>query len=177
MATPTTSKDNVEDELVFKTAYNNPEEAKKFIKSIMTLVEKFMADITSYDRYMKEEAYPEFVWKYVKELKNLDNYIKDTSPSIMLEIIDDKICEYIRKPPPDPQAIKTHTSEENIPTGHHALQELAHEQPSPALDNAGQAAVIQLFVNLQSAHEYSAKVAKAMANLGQSPPLASSALL
>ena len=28
--------------------------------------------------------------------------------------------------------------EENIPTGHHALQELAYEQPSPTLDNAGQ---------------------------------------
>ena len=45
----TTSKDDVEDELVFKTAHNNPEEAKKFVKSIMTLVDKSMADITSYD--------------------------------------------------------------------------------------------------------------------------------
>ena len=104
-----------------------------------------MADITGYDQYKQEEVYTEFVWKYVKELKNLDDYFKDTSPNIILEIIDDKMCEYIRKPPPDPQGIKTCTSEENIPTGHHALQELAHEQPSPTLDNAGQAAVIQLF--------------------------------
>ena len=44
-ATPTTSKDNVEDDPVFKTAHNNPEEAEKFVKSIMTLVDKFTADI------------------------------------------------------------------------------------------------------------------------------------
>ena len=166
-ATPTTSKDDLEDELVFKTAHNNPEEAEKFIKSIVILVDKFMADITGYDRDKQEEACTEFVLKYVKELKTLDNYFKDTSPSI-LEIIDDKMCEYIRKPPPDPQGIQTHTSEENIPTGHHALQELAHEQLSPMLDNAGQVAVVQSFANLQFAP---------WPNSGQSPPLASSALL
>ena len=60
-ATPTTSKDDVEDELVFKTTHNNPEEAKKFVKSIMTLVDKFMADITSYDQYKQEEVYTKFV--------------------------------------------------------------------------------------------------------------------
>ena len=165
-ATPTTSKDDVEDEPVFKTAHNNPEEAEQFIKSIVALVDKFMADITGYDQYKQEEAYTEFVQKYVKELKNLDDYFKDTSPSTILEIIDDKMSEYFRKPSPDPQGIKTSTSEENIPTGYHALQELAHEQQSPTLDNAGQAAVVQLFANLQFAHEYSAKVAKAMAKLG-----------
>ena len=94
-AAPTTSKDDIEDELVFKTAPNSPEKANKFIKSIVTLVDKFMADITGYDRYKQEEAYPEFVQKYVKELQNLDNYFKDTSPSIILEIVDDKMCEYI----------------------------------------------------------------------------------
>ena len=41
-----------------------------------------------------------------------------------------------------------------------------HEQPSPALDDAGQAAVVQLSVDLQFAHEYSAKVAKSVAQLG-----------
>ena len=60
-ATPTTSKDDVEDEPVFKTTHNNPEEAEKFVKSIMTLVDKFMADITRCDRYKQEEAYTEFV--------------------------------------------------------------------------------------------------------------------
>ena len=41
-----------------------------------------------------------------------------------------------------------------------------HEQPSPALDDAGQAAVVQLFADLQFAHEYSAKDAKSVAKLG-----------
>ena len=134
-ATPTTSKDDVEDEPVFKTAHNNPEEAKKILKSIMTLVDKFMADITGYDRYKQMEGYTKFFCKYVKELKHFDDYFKDTSPSIILEITDDKISEYIIKPP-------------------------------PALGNAGQAAVVQSFANLQFAHEYSAKVAKAVVQLG-----------
>ena len=125
-----------------------------------------MADITGYDQYKQEEAYTKSVPEYVKELKNLDDYFKDTSPSIILEIIDDKLCQYIRKPPVDPKGIKTHTSEENIPTGHYALQELAYEQPFPAMDDAGQAAVVQLFADLQFAHEYTAKVAKDMAKLG-----------
>ena len=48
-ATPTTSKNDVDNEPVFKIAHNNPEEAEKFVKSVMTLVDQFMADITSYD--------------------------------------------------------------------------------------------------------------------------------
>ena len=163
-ATPTTSKDDVKGEPVFKTTHNNPEEAENFVKSIMTIVDKFMADITGYDRYKQEEAHTKFVWEYVKELKNLDDYFKDTSPSIILESIDDKMFKYIRKPPPDPKGIKTHTSDENIPSGHYALQELAHQQPSPALDDAGQAAVVELFADLQFAHEYAAKVAKDVAS-------------
>ena len=79
-ATPTTSKDDVKDEPVFKTTHNNPGEAKNFVKSIMTLVEKFMADITGYNQYKQEELYTKFVWEYGKELKNLDDYFKDTSP-------------------------------------------------------------------------------------------------
>ena len=76
------------------------------------------------------------------------------------------MCKYIRKPPLDPKGIKTHTSEEYITTGHYALQELAHEQPSPTLDDAGQAAVVKLFIDLQFAHEYVVKVAKDIAKLG-----------
>ena len=48
-ATATTSKDDVKDEPVFKTTHYNPEEAENFVKSIMTLVDEFMANITSYN--------------------------------------------------------------------------------------------------------------------------------
>ena len=165
-ATPTTYKDDVEDEPVFKTAHNNPEEADNFVKSITTLVDKFMAYITGYDQYKQEESYTKFVWEYVKELKNLDDYFMDTSLSIILEIIDDKMCKYLRKPPQDPKDIKIFcTSEANIPTGHYALQELAHEQPSSALDNAGKATVVQVFADLQFVHEYTAKVTKNVVKL------------
>ena len=159
------SEDMDEDEPTFKMADNNPEEAVQFVTNITILVEDFMIDINGYDSYKQEDAYPEFVRKYVKELKTLDDYFKDTSTKTVLDIIDDKLCNYIRKPPPDPKAIKIRTSEENIPSGHHTLQQLAHEQSSPELDDAGQAAVVQLFADLQFAHEYLAKVAKSVAQL------------
>ena len=151
------------DKPTFKMAHNNPGEAAQFVTNITILVEDFMIDINGYDRYKQEDAYPEFVRKYVKELKTLDDYFKDASTKTILDIIDDQVCNYTRKPPPDPKAIKIRTSEENIPSGHHILQQLAHEQPSPALDDAGQAAVVPLFADLQFAHEYLAKVAKSVA--------------
>ena len=76
------------------------------------------------------------------------------------------MCEILRKPEPDPHTIKSHTSEENIPMGHSALQELAHEKPTLALSDEGQAAMVQLFSNLQHAHEHSTKVVKAVTQLG-----------
>ena len=142
-----------EEEPTFKMAHNNLEEAAKFVANITILVQDFMIDINGYDRYKQEDAYPEFVRKYVKELKTLDDYFKDTSIKTILDIVDDKLCNYMRKPTPDPKAIKIRTSEENIPSGHDTLQQLAHKKPSPALDDAGQAAVVQRFADLQFAHE------------------------
>ena len=155
-----------EEELTFKTAHSNSKEAAKFVANITTLVQDFMIDINGYDQYKQEDAYPEFVRKYVKELKTLDDSFKDANTKTILNIIDDKLCNYIRKPTPDPKAIKIRTSKENIPSGHHTLQQLVHEQPFPALDDPGQAAVVQLFADLQFAHEYLAKVAKSVAKLG-----------
>ena len=155
-----------EEEPTFKTAHSNLEEAAKFVANITILVQDFMIDINGYDQYKQEDAYPEFVRKYVKELKTLDDSFKDANTKTVLDIIDDKLCNYIRKPTPDPKAIKIRTSKENLPSGHHTLQQLVHEQPFPALDDAGQAAVVQLFADLQFAHEYSAKVAKSVAKLG-----------
>ena len=62
-----------EEEPTFKMAHNNPEEAAKFVTNITILVEDFMIDIIGYDRHKQEDTYPEFVRKYVKELKTLDN--------------------------------------------------------------------------------------------------------
>ena len=102
----------------------------------------------------------------MKELQKLDDYFNDADPQLILDIIDDKMCELIRKPEHDSNAIKSHTSEQKLPTGHGALQELAQEQPTPVLSDAGQAAIAQIFANLQLTHEISVKVAKAVAQLG-----------
>ena len=150
-----------------KTAYNNPNEAKQFVNNITGLTDTFMADIRCYNRYCQEEAYPEFVMKYMKELKQLDNYFDTTDPSLVLDLIDDKLCKLIRKQEPSPSCIKSWTSEEKIPNSHGILQALAHESPTPALSDTGQAVVIQLFAHLQFAHKNLVKVAKSIAQLGQ----------
>ena len=129
----------------------------------MQLTDRFMSDILGYDRYKQKEAYGKFVRKYTKELQKLDDYFNGADPKLVLDIIDDKMCELIRKPEPDPSAIKSHAFEQKSPAGHGALQELAHEQPTPALSDAGQVALVQLFANLQLAHEYSMKVVKTVA--------------
>ena len=87
------------------------------------------------------------------------------------------MCKLIRKLEPHPRTSKIRTSEEKIPMENGALQQLAHENPSPALSDEGQAAAVTLFANLQYAHEYSAKVAKAVAQLGTLPHWSSSTLL
>ena len=63
-----------------KTAYNNLKEAEQFVNNVTQLNDKFMADIYGYNRYYQEEVYPEFVKKYTKELKKLDNYSDTTDP-------------------------------------------------------------------------------------------------
>ena len=102
---------------------------------------------------------------HTKLLKELDDYFEGANLKLVLELVDDKMCKLIRKPEPHPQTSKIRTSEEKIPMGHGAFQQLAHENPSPALSDKDQAAVVTLFANLQYAHKYSAKVAKAVAQL------------
>ena len=83
---------------------------------VIKLVDSFVADVTGYNRYKQEEAYGEFVRKYTKELRQLDDYFNDADPKLVLDLIDDKMCEVLRKPEPDPHTIKSQTSEEKIPT-------------------------------------------------------------
>ena len=117
----------------FKTSYNNLKKAQQLVNKVVKLVNSFVADVTGYNRYKQEEAYGKFLQKYTKELKQLDDYFNDADPKLILDLIDDKMCEVLRKPEPDPHTIDSQTSEEKIPTGHGALQELTHENPTPAL--------------------------------------------
>ena len=55
------------------------------------------------------------------------------------------MCSLLHAPEPDDQAVNIRQSEENLPTGHGVLTQLAHEkQPKPLCDEA-QAAVVTLF--------------------------------
>ena len=54
----------------FKTAYNNLEEAAKYLKEVTRLTDKFMSDITGFDRYTEEGTYEWYVQHVYPELKN-----------------------------------------------------------------------------------------------------------
>ena len=45
----------------FKMAYKNPDKAAKYMKEINRLTEKFMGDITRFDRHAEESAYEWYV--------------------------------------------------------------------------------------------------------------------
>ena len=65
--TPSTSKDNVDDnQAMFKTGHNNPEEAAAYVKDITTLVNTFMTHIHSFNRYEKLAAYQNFMFNLDK---------------------------------------------------------------------------------------------------------------
>ena len=62
-----TSKDNADNnQAIFKTAHNNPEEASAYVKDVTTLVNTFMTHIHSFNRYKKLAAYQNFVFNLDK---------------------------------------------------------------------------------------------------------------
>ena len=64
---PSTSKDDADDnQAMFKTAHNNPEEAAAYVKDVTTLVNTSMAHIHNCNRYKKLAAYHNFILNLYK---------------------------------------------------------------------------------------------------------------
>ena len=82
-----------EDTQEFKMVYN-PEEAAKYMKEINRMTEKFMSDITGFDKYTQESAYEWYVHNVCCELKKLDlDYFKHVNSKLVLDLVDYKRCQ------------------------------------------------------------------------------------
>ena len=130
-----------------------------------------MEKLTSFNRYVAEDAYQNYVFNLHKQMMELDNkYFKYTSVDTVLDTIPDKKCKlFVEKPVDDPEeddTIVPRESPKTLPTGHDVLTRLVHEADYKALDYKGQKAVVQLFSELSDAHDNLSKVAKSISKLG-----------
>ena len=131
-----------------------------------------MKDITGFNRYTKQDAYPNYVFILQKQLMELDKTKKDfryASVDTVLDAIPDKMCKPFEEWPVDEleDIIKHRESPKTLPSGHDVLTRLFHKADHKALNNVGQKVVVQLFSVLSDAHDNLSKVAKSISKLGQ----------
>ena len=60
-----------------KPGHNKPQEAASYLKDITDLMDIFIKVITGFDRYAKQDAYPNYVFKLQINLWNLTKNILD----------------------------------------------------------------------------------------------------
>ena len=76
----------------------------------------------------------------------------------VLDLAVDKNCKAYPEEPNEKNPVEKCPSTDAIPTGHNVLQHFIQEPDHQALDNAGQKAVVELFTNLQEAHDNLSKI-------------------
>ena len=171
--TPSTSKDDADNnQAIFKTAHNNPEEVTLYVKDVTTFVNTFMTNIHSFNRYKKLAAYQNFMFNLDKQLKELyKSYFEKSSVDIVLDLIHDKTCmPFMEKPlvqQGKQQKKKKRQSEHNIPTAEEVLSRMVSPEGFKPLDDTDKEAVVKLFANLQSAHDSLANVAGSIVDLAK----------
>ena len=157
---------------MFKTAHNNPKEVAAYVKDITTLVITFMTHICSFNRYEKLAAYQNFVFNLDKQLKELDKtYFNKSSEDTVLDLFHDKTWKpFMDKPlvqQEEQQKNEKRQYEDNIPTAEEVLSRMVSPEGFQTLDDAGKAAVVKLFANLQSAHDSLANVTGSIVDLAK----------
>ena len=131
-----------------------------------------MTHIHSFNRYEKLAAYQNFMFSLDKQLKELDKtYFKKSSVDTVLDLVHDKTCKpFMEKPlvqQEEQQKIEKRQSEDNIPATEEVLSRMVGPEGFEPLDDAGKAAVVKLFVNLQSAHDSLANVVGSIVDLAK----------
>ena len=105
-------------------------QAEAFSTQLKDAVDLFEIRIHTYDRYETENTYPEFVATYHKVLSKDEDYYKHAIPSVVVDIIFNKMAKMMREETarekeeqakcPDP-----HPSPDNVPGGYQMLNKLA----------------------------------------------------
>ena len=154
-----------------KPGPNNPEQAEAFSTQLKDMVDLSEARIHTYDRYETEKAYPEFVSTYHKLLSEVEDYCKHAIPSVVLDIIPDKMAKMMRVEMawekedqakcPDPRS-----SADNVPSGHQMLNKLTQLPNFKPFKSGHEKSIVQLCVTLQCTHNMAAEVAGHLVFLG-----------
>ena len=79
-----------------KPGHNNPDEAAHYLKDITGYTDVFMENISSFNRYVAEDAYQNYVFNLYKRMMELDNtYFKYASVDTVLDTIPKKNVNYL----------------------------------------------------------------------------------
>ena len=145
-------------------SHNNPEEAAKYVRSVNSLLQSFVADICGFDRLTET-----FLHALSQLLSKLDSaYFIKMDTEVILNTIPDKACNaFLARPEEAANRIQQRVSSDEIPTGPEVTSKMCLQENLPCFDQKGQQAVTKLFGHLQDAHNHMAEVAKAIVDVSE----------
>ena len=159
----------MEDEHTKGPLHNNPEEAANYVKAVNLLLQSFVNDIHSFDRYKRLDAWETFLHTLSQLLSKLDSaYFVKMDTQIVLNTIPDKACTtFLAHPEEAANKVQQRVSSDSIPTGPEVTSKMRLQENMPSFDQKGQQAVTRLFSHLQDAHNHMSEVAKAVVDVSE----------
>ena len=159
----------MEEEDTKEPSHNNPEEATDDVKAVNTLLQLFVNDIRSFNRYAQQDAYKNFLHTLSQLLSKLDSaYFTNMDTEVVLDTMPDKECAaFLEHPEETAYKVQQRVSSDSIPTGPEVTSKMHLQGNIQTFDKKGQEAITKLFGHLQDAHNYMAQVAQAVVNLSK----------
>ena len=155
-----------------KPVPNNPDEASTFVFKIKKATDQFAQTIHSYEPYKIQDVHSDYVLRYYELLVQVEDYFVDTSTEAVLELVDDTTCKCMRMETErewenqvlckDPQV-----SSGTIPQPHTIMNKLEALPDFKKFEGGEQFAIVELFRNLQKAHNASTETASHLAFLAR----------
>ena len=159
----------MEDEHTKEPSHNNPEEAADYVKAVNTLLQSFVNDIRSFNRYKRQDAYENFLHTLSQLLSKLDSaYFTNMDTEVVLDTIPYEECAtFLEHPEETADKVQQCVSSDSIPTGPEVTSKMCLEGNIQTFDKKGQEAITKLFGHLQDAHNHMSEVAKAVVDLSK----------
>ena len=142
-----------------KEPSHNPEEAANYVKAVNTLLQSFVNDIHSFNHYVRQDAYKNFLHTLSQLFSKLDSaYFTKMDTEVVLDTIPDKECAaFLEHPEETADKVQQCVSSDSIPTGPEVTSKMRLEGNIQTFDKKGQEAVTKLFGHLQDVHNHMAK--------------------
>ena len=159
----------MEDEHTKGPSHNNPEEAAKYVKAVISLLQSFVTDICDFYHYKHLDAWETFLHALSQLLSKLySTYFTKMDTQVILDTIPDKACAaFLAHPEEAANRVQQRVSSEEIPTGPEVTSKMRLQEGIQCFDHKGQQAVTRLFSHFQDAHNHMAEVAKAIVDVSE----------